>query len=661
MSRDLERGAHLDEIRLGSRTLQPRRQLLVGGRREPLGKRALDIVSVLAEARGRIVTKDELLEAVWPGVVVEENALHVHVVALRKALGPEADRLRTIRGVGYQLDIDGTGNTYPAEMERDETEGRAQGRYGTDASAQTELSPAVASAGSIKTKSQLALSVANRRSWRVPIALAALMIVLVGAWSLFDPAMHLGAGERIPVAVRELAPSGGEDSTEVALASGITDELIVRLRRVPALRIATAGPDGTVPGNEFRNAYVVDGTIRTSGERVRVAARLLSPGGEVVWSQTFNRNLVDLFEVQELIAASVADALSVSLDVGTNSTTYGGTNNPEAFAAYLQSRAHMFDADQSVPVDYAEQALAFDPHYGKAYSQLATVLGIQVNTANKTQAGALLAKIDDLTARAIAANPQLPSGHLAREYYYLQVRDYSSAERSFRRAAELDDGKDPELRGNLAFSALFLGRSNKALSLYKSTEMIDPITERDPVRAWPLASLGRCDEALELIQRLTASNASIAQGITQIVFWCRLALGQEAEALRFAEEHDPRWATAFRSFMAERELPTLSAAQLRRWAASRYGESGHAQLVNDALFASHAGHPQLAINLLRIAFERPGGYGALAMWSPLMARARRSPEFARLVTDIGLVKVWRESGDWGDFCRPVSATEIACN
>src|SRR5688572_28525878 len=97
----------LDEIRLGSRTLQLRRQLLANGRREPIGKRALDILSVLAEAGGEIVTKDELLDSVWPGVTVEENALQVHIVALRKALGPEADRLKTIRGVGYQLDIDG--------------------------------------------------------------------------------------------------------------------------------------------------------------------------------------------------------------------------------------------------------------------------------------------------------------------------------------------------------------------------------------------------------------------------------------------------------------------------------------------------------------------------------------------------------------------------
>lgn len=94
----------MNEVRLGSRTLQPGRQLLADGQREPLGKRALDILSVLAEANGAIVTKDELLAAVWPGAIVEENALQVHIVALRKALGPDAGRLTTIRGVGYRLD-----------------------------------------------------------------------------------------------------------------------------------------------------------------------------------------------------------------------------------------------------------------------------------------------------------------------------------------------------------------------------------------------------------------------------------------------------------------------------------------------------------------------------------------------------------------------------
>ena len=84
----------MNEIRLGSRTLQPGRQLLANGRRVPLGKRALDILTVLAEADGGIVTKDELLAAVWPGTIVEENALQVHIVALRKELDGVVARRR---------------------------------------------------------------------------------------------------------------------------------------------------------------------------------------------------------------------------------------------------------------------------------------------------------------------------------------------------------------------------------------------------------------------------------------------------------------------------------------------------------------------------------------------------------------------------------------
>ncbi|HZG45656.1 MAG TPA: winged helix-turn-helix domain-containing protein [Allosphingosinicella sp.] len=86
-------------------SLDPHRQLAGGGKTVPLGRKALDILSVLAKAGGATVTKDELLALVWPGVLVEENAIQVHVASLRKALGVEADRLTTIRGIGYRLDL----------------------------------------------------------------------------------------------------------------------------------------------------------------------------------------------------------------------------------------------------------------------------------------------------------------------------------------------------------------------------------------------------------------------------------------------------------------------------------------------------------------------------------------------------------------------------
>ncbi len=101
------------EFIFGTMTLQPGRQLLANGEPVPLGRKSLDILSALASARGELVTKDELMEAVWPGLVVEENAIQAHVVALRKALGGEADRLKTVRGFGYRFAVQAAAGTAP--------------------------------------------------------------------------------------------------------------------------------------------------------------------------------------------------------------------------------------------------------------------------------------------------------------------------------------------------------------------------------------------------------------------------------------------------------------------------------------------------------------------------------------------------------------------
>jgi TolB-like protein len=94
-------------IWIGTLTLEPGRQLLSDGVPLPLTRKPLEILSVLTAARGALVTKDELIKAVWPGQVVEESALQVHITALRRALVGEAGRLKTVHGFGYRLDIPG--------------------------------------------------------------------------------------------------------------------------------------------------------------------------------------------------------------------------------------------------------------------------------------------------------------------------------------------------------------------------------------------------------------------------------------------------------------------------------------------------------------------------------------------------------------------------
>ena len=93
------------EYKVGRFTLRPHRQLLDGGVPVSIGRKALDLLSVLAEADGALVTKDELMAAVWPNAIVEENAIQVHVAALRKVLGADAGLLNTAHGLGYRLEV----------------------------------------------------------------------------------------------------------------------------------------------------------------------------------------------------------------------------------------------------------------------------------------------------------------------------------------------------------------------------------------------------------------------------------------------------------------------------------------------------------------------------------------------------------------------------
>jgi TolB-like protein len=95
------------EVQIGQFTLQPRRQLVGPDGPADLGRKAIDLLSVLAAANGAVVTKDELMAAVWGDVVVEENSIQAQIVALRKVLGEDADCLATVRGLGYRLNLNG--------------------------------------------------------------------------------------------------------------------------------------------------------------------------------------------------------------------------------------------------------------------------------------------------------------------------------------------------------------------------------------------------------------------------------------------------------------------------------------------------------------------------------------------------------------------------
>lgn len=642
----------MNEIRLGSRTLQPRRQLLANGARVSLGKRALDILSVLAEAGGKIVTKDELLEAVWPGVIVEENALQVHVAALRKALGPEAERLKTIRGVGYQLDVDQAPAPAPVEM----ANLREVASPKLVASPTPEL-PASHTARARSPNAVLKAALSRVRLHRLAVGLAVVLAVLAGTWALFGSELGIRPKERIPLLVHALTPSGNGNQTEVALAGGVTDELILRLRRLTDLRVATAERDGSAPSAAFNNAYTVKGTIRSSSERVRVSVRLSDANGEIVWSDTLDRRMADLFDMQEEIAAAIAGALSVSFDVGAVSSDYGGTNDPEAYAAYMQYYAHQWNPDQTVATGYLERAVAIDPHFVRGLVGLAqTYAGRASLAATPAEAEAALAKMDEVTARALAADPDLALGINIRGWYYLMRNDIAAADRLIQRATELDPGNDPLLRTALANYAFYTGRATKGAAIRQSLEAIDPIYRNEPWKIFDLTTLGEYRQAIDLFAKLRRADHASLPAFQFHAYTAYLMLGDEGGAAAFARRENLTYGADWQA-VRDSGLEAMSDAELKRWAE---GFGGAALMNVAATYAGLSGHDRQAAKILRWAMERPGASQMIQIWSPLLTKARQTPEFEQLVTDLGLVRAWRESGDWGDFCRPVSEREIAC-
>lgn len=627
----------MDEIRIGKHVLQPSRQLLLDGAHIHLGPRALSILSALAEAKSEIVTKDELMQAVWGDVAVEENALQVHVTAVRKALGDDAKLLKTIRGIGYQLDLNSfetnsAGDTAPSGISPVEQ----RSSHGGDA-------PSAGSRVTIR---------------RYAIALVAALIVAIAALGWFGLSGRGAEDNETQIAIYPLVATN-QTADEVALAAGITDELIVRLRRTPGLRVISGNGQTSGGSNAIR------GSVRTEGEQLRVSVRLEDPSGAILWSENFDHAMDDLLYVQESIAAAISGTLGVSLEVGVSSRSYGGTDNPEAYANYVRGRAQRHNPDRSVPTLFLERAVELDPDYALANTELSYAYGISLYYAQDAQEVAdLQNKMDQASQRALDAQPELWVGHAARGWYHSMRGDLVRAQEFHEIVAELDPGNDPELRNTLANFHFIMGRLEASDELRRSKRLIDPIFRVDHERMITLLWLRRFEEAQAMGRELESSQPEAYQEVLLSLMWVYLLSGDEdaAHALRAKIVGYDARENPVDGQLDPNVFPDLPFSELRLWAQSEFGGGGRHFMAERAAWVAHFGKPELALDYLRIAFQDlPGIGGHGYLWHPALSETRKLPGFVQLIEDIGIVDVWRANGEWGDLCRPVGETRIVCD
>jgi len=396
-----------------------------------MSPRALDALEIFVARPGELIDKDALMQALWPGRVVEENSLSQVVSALRRALGDDGERrryLQTEARRGFRLVV-------PVLRLGD-----------ADADAALTATPLTASAP---------------RS-----ALAVL------------PFVSLGAGQH-------------DDLLEV----GMADSLIARLSTVRGLvlrsigstqRFADAGRDPAAAARALDVAWVLDGTLQRAGERLRVNARLLGmPSGVATWSASFTVDYTSVFELQDAISEQVARALAAPLGGQTRwlpalaATRLGGTRNLDAYQCYLAANRHaqVIRADALIQsLTLYRQALDLDPRYALAHVGIAEAHRRMIMGADG-EPRVVLDALRQHVLLALELAPDLAEAHAQMGWIHFWFDyDWPRAEQAFRLALTLN----PNVAlahlglGHLLLSSL--GRIDDGLQHLRRSRELDPLS-----------------------------------------------------------------------------------------------------------------------------------------------------------------------------------------
>ena len=335
------------------------------------------------------------------------------------------------------------------------------------------------------------------------------------------------------------------DAEQEYFADGLTEELLNLLAKIPELRVIARTSSFAFKGTDLdieavagrlKVAHVLEGSVRRSGNRVRITAQLIrASDSSHLWSETFDRTLEDIFAVQDEIAAAVVQRLKLEL---ISAAPAAVATNPEAYAKVLQAR-HI--GRQGTPealeqgFELYRQAIELAPDYAPPWDGLARMYMYQADAGQRpTNEGYTLAR--KAANKALALDPDYARAHGSLGWIALtHDGDLESAARYFSRALALAPG-DPFLIGNAAVLSQSLGRTAQAIEMTQYQVARDPA---NPTAHHSLGNLlviaGRWDEAIasyETALSLSPSRVNVHAGISR----ARLMQGDAQGALRSIEQ-----------------------------------------------------------------------------------------------------------------------------
>ncbi len=302
-----------------------------------------------------------------------------------------------------------------------------------------------------------------------------------------------------PVALRSIAVLPFVDMSQSKdqeyLSDGLAEELLNLLAKIPELRVAARTSafafknkpeDIQSIARKLHVAHVLEGSVRKSGTRVRITAQLIrADSGYHLWSETYDRDLNDIFSLQDEIAGAVVQGLKVTL-LGGTLPVRAAPKNPEAYNLYLQGR---FAADQHTKkslasaLDLLHQAIKLDPGYEPSWTELSFVYS-DVASRGLVSMDEALAQAREAASQALKLNPNSARAHVALGLIHMNIDwDWAGADREFQQALALDPGDATVLVAGGALE-LALGHTARAATLFQQA------LTRDPLHASSYSNLG---------------------------------------------------------------------------------------------------------------------------------------------------------------------------
>jgi adenylate cyclase len=349
-----------------------------------ISSRGLAILGVLIERAGEVVSKDEIIAAVWPGVVVEDSNLTVQISALRRALQngrPNGRCIQTVPGRGYRF--------------------------------AAPVTPAAARASSVASAMR-AQVIADLPAPNVPVATPRLSIVVLPFTNLSN------------------------DPDRQYFADGMADDLTTDLSRITHMFVIARNTAFTYRnkqfaakqiGRELGVRYVLEGSVQRSENQVRINAQLIEAESDAhLWAERFDGDTSDLFALQNEITTRIAVALNQELIAAEAARR---TEHPDVLEYILRARAAyakpISRERNAQGIMLLELALALDPHSAEVQSMVAGALAGRVLNGLSDSTAADLERAKGLSEQALAASLRSPQAHIAKAHLLRAQRRYAEA------------------------------------------------------------------------------------------------------------------------------------------------------------------------------------------------------------------------------------------